>query len=133
MDDWPRMIDRRLVEPLWRAASADAIKVEQFTDDDEIVIRAEIPGVDPDEDIEVSVTDNRLTISAHREQREESKDDDGFRSEFRYGSFQRVLTLPPGADADDVSATYDDGILEVRVTPDTKAAESAKVAIGKKG
>lgn len=54
-----------------------------------VAIRAELPGVDPDEDIEVSIIDDRLTISARRERREESKEDEGFRSEFHHGSVRR--------------------------------------------
>jgi len=132
-EEWPRLFGGRLPEPSWRIPSeVETIRVEQFRDGDEVVIRAELPGVDPDEAIDVSVTGDRLTVSARRERREESKSDEGFRSEFHYGSFRRVMALPPGTSADDVTATYDDGILEVRVPADEAEATKTKVAVERK-
>jgi HSP20 family molecular chaperone IbpA len=74
-------------------------------------IRAEIPGVDPAKDIDITVRDGQLTIKAERS---EKKEFDG-RSEFSYGSFVRTVSLPAGADEDDIKATYDKGILTVSV------------------
>ena len=74
-------------------------------------VRAELPGVDPVEDVEVTILDGRLTIKALRTRTTESN---GI-SEFSYGSFTRTVTLPDGADEDDISATYDRGILTVSV------------------
>ncbi len=89
------------------------IKVEEYTEDGDVVIRAEIPGVEP-KDIDISVDRGRLAIRAEREQRFES-DDEGYRSEFRYGAFARIVTLPVDAKVDDIAASYSDGVLEVRV------------------
>ena len=72
-------------------------------------VRAEIPGVDPAKDIDITVRDGQLTIKAERTER---KDFDG-RSEFSYGSFIRTVSLPSGADEDNIEATYDKGILTV--------------------
>jgi len=74
-------------------------------------VRAELPGVDPTDDIEVTVHDGRLTIKAERTQTSESNG----HSEFSYGSFVRTVALPVGADEDDINATYDRGILTVTV------------------
>ena len=74
-------------------------------------VRAELPGVDPAENIEVTVHDGRLTIKAERTQTSESNG----HSEFSYGSFMRTVPLPAGADEDDINATYDRGILTVSV------------------
>ena len=74
-------------------------------------VRAELPGVDPVEDIEVTVRDGQLTIKAERTQTSESN----AHSEFSYGSFSRTVSLPTGADEDDINATYDRGILTVTV------------------
>lgn len=74
-------------------------------------VRAEIPGVDPAKDIDITVHEGQLTIKAERS---EKKDFDG-RSEFAYGSFVRTVSLPAGANEDDVKATYDKGILTVSV------------------
>ena len=83
-------------------------------------IRAELPGVDPAESIEVTVRDGQLTIKAERTQTSESNG----HSEFSYGSFVRTVPLPAGADEDDINATYDRGILTVSVPlSDTAATE----------
>jgi HSP20 family protein len=74
-------------------------------------VRAELPGVDPTDDIEVTVHDGQLTIKAERTQTGESNG----HSEFAYGSFIRTIALPAGADEDDINATYDRGILTVSV------------------
>jgi HSP20 family protein len=83
-------------------------------------VRAELPGVEPTEDIEVTVRDGQLTIKAMRKRTTESN---GL-SEFSYGSFTRTVSLPAGADEDDISASYDRGILTVTVPlADTTPAE----------
>lgn len=87
------------------------VRVEDFVRDGAYVVRAELPGVDPDKDIELTVEGDYLTI--HGERREEVQEKN--HSEFRYGSFTRSLRLPAGVDAGAVTATYADGILEVVV------------------
>ena len=74
-------------------------------------MRAEIPGIDPAKDIDITVRDGVLTIKAVRSQKAESNG----RSEFSYGAFVRSVPLPSGANAGDITATYDKGILTVSV------------------
>lgn len=88
-----------------------SIRIEDEMYDDVYQIRAEVPGVDPEEDIEVTVRDGRVTITAQRSRTGEHSG----RSEFAYGSFSRSVALPDGADEDDVNAVYDRGILTVSV------------------
>ena len=98
--------------PVFRPfTTAQLMRVEDYLDDGHYVLRAELPGIDPDNDVDIAISDGVLTVKAER--REEKKE--GQRSEFRYGTFRRSTTLPAGADEDDVKATYTDGILEVRV------------------
>lgn len=99
-----------------------AIKIEDYTEDGHYVVRAEIPGINPAEDLEVTVASGYLTIRAHRSGTFENK----HRSEFRYGSFSRTIGLPDGADADDVTADYANGILTVKVALEGKEKETAK-------
>lgn len=87
------------------------IRVEDEMKNGSYEIRAEIPGVDPAEDVDITVRDGVLTIKAERTEKKES---DG-RSEFSYGSFARSVTLPRGADEDGITAGYDKGILTVTV------------------
>lgn len=90
---------------------AQVVRFEEFTDNGRYVLRAELPGVDPDKDVEITVKDGVLTITGERREEERSE----YRTEFRYGSFTRSITLPPGADHDDVKAAYENGILQVSV------------------
>jgi HSP20 family protein len=108
-------------------ADASMIRVEEFTEDGKLVVRAELPGVDPDEDVDVSVHDGMLDIRAER--REEEKDAKKGHSEFRYGRFRRTLTLPTGTAAKDVTAAYVDGILEVRVPISKVESAGTKVPV----
>jgi HSP20 family protein len=106
------------------------LKVEEFRDDGSMVIRAEMPGIDPDKDVEVTMTDGRLRIHAERTDKSDHRDDHTYRTEFRYGSFDRIMPLPQGAKVDDVKATYRDGILEVRV-PVKEMADVQRVEIAR--
>ena len=87
------------------------IRIEDYTEGEHYVVRAEIAGIDPEKDLEVSVGADYLSIHAERSSQVESK----HRSEFRYGSFSRTLPLPSGADMNDVTAEYANGILTVKV------------------
>jgi HSP20 family protein len=88
-----------------------AIRTEAFVKDGHYTVRAELPGVDPERELEVSVDDGMLTIKTDRHEEKVDKT----HSEFRYGSAVRQLALPLGADEDHVLASYDKGILEVTV------------------
>ncbi|WP_214370727.1 Hsp20/alpha crystallin family protein [Pseudonocardia sp. H11422] len=111
----------------------DVIRVDEYRDGDALVVRAEIPGVDPDRDIELSVSDGMLQIKAERRTEEKTETKGYERRELRYGSFRRALPLPPGVSESDVTATYRDGILEVRIpVPEPPAEqEPRKIAINK--
>lgn len=87
------------------------MRLEDELDDGRYLVRAEMPGVDPAKDVDITVRDGQLTIKAERS---EKKDFNG-RSEFSYGSFVRTVSLPAGADENDIKATYDQGILTVSV------------------
>ena len=105
--------------------------VEEFTEDGTYLIRAELPGIDPDKDIELNISDGVLHLQAHREERTEEERPTGYHSEFHYGSFERHIRLPEGATEADVKATYKDGILEVRVPIATTEKVPTKVPIAR--
>lgn len=96
-------------------APEDMIRVDEFQDEGVLVVRAEIPGIDPEKDVDVTVTDRVLHIEARRHEEEDRSESGYRRKEIRTGSFRRNLPLPSGVDDTDVKATYQDGILEVRV------------------
>jgi len=106
------------------------LRVEEFHDGDTLVVRAELPDIDPDQDVEVTTTDGVVRIHAHREQKSDHKEKRGYRSEFRYGDFERDIALPRGAVVEDVKATYNNGILEVRIScPEKAEPTSTKVPV----
>ncbi len=92
-----------------------AIGVEEFTEGDTLVIRAELPGIDPAKDLELTIDDGVLHIRAERRQETKLDDKQGYRSELRYGAFTRSLRLPADTMDEDVTASYDAGILEIRL------------------
>jgi HSP20 family protein len=99
--------------------------VEERRDDESIYIRAELPGVDPDKDVKVEVVDDELVITAQKSESQENKGRHVHRSEFRYGSLTRSIPIPRGVDESQISATYKDGVLEVRVAVPSGSVETA--------
>jgi HSP20 family molecular chaperone IbpA len=87
------------------------MRLEDELKDGRYEVRAEIPGVDPAKDVEITVRDGVLTIKAERAEKKEFTG----RSEFSYGSFVRAVSLPAGADEDAIKASYDNGILTVSI------------------
>lgn len=82
--------------------------------DNAFVVKADLPGLDRD-DVTVEIKDDVLTISGERKAEHEESDDGYVRVERSYGSFSRTLQLPDGVDPDQVKASFDKGVLEVRV------------------
>jgi HSP20 family molecular chaperone IbpA len=107
--------------------AAQSFRVEEMARDNRYLIRAELPGLDPEKDIEVTVDGATLTIHAERRQ----EDSGPHRSEFRYGSLTRLVTLPVKVDATDVTARYERGVLEVSVPAPEVRPEGDRVAIEK--
>ncbi len=89
------------------------LRVEEYAEENARVIRVELPGIDPANDVEISVSNGLLHIRVER--RETAAIKQSYRSEFHYGSLTRSVPLPAGASGDDIGAEYTDGILQVRV------------------
>lgn len=131
MPDLSRWFDRR---PAPRGSLFDDnwIKVEERVEGDQLTIKAEVPGIDPDKDADVSIAAGRLRIKVERRRREKTETDGGFHSEFRYGSMYRSVPVPDGIDIDKVKATYNDGILTVTMPlPAAAQGDGRKIAIGR--
>ncbi|ASO17785.1 HSP20 family protein [Actinoalloteichus hoggarensis] len=84
-------------------------------DGDDVLITLELPGVDIDSDVAVEVSEGRLSISGSRREARETKKDDRIAKEIRTGAFRREFTIPEHVTPDQVEASYDRGLLEVRV------------------
>ena len=127
-DEWARMTPLRAF-PRWRELE-DLIRVEEYREDGTLAIRADLPGIDPDKDIELTVADGMLNIAAERREEERRQEKGYLRQEVRYGSMSRSLPLPAGVTGADITASYKAGVLEVRI-PQPRQEEATKIAISK--
>jgi HSP20 family protein len=84
-----------------------------FARESDLVVRLELPGIDPDEDVTIAVEDEVLVIHGERAKTEKVEEHDFYRMESSYGSFERRLPIPEGVKDEDIRATYVDGVLEV--------------------
>jgi HSP20 family protein len=104
--------------PAWRdfpmPFEARMPRVDVIERDEDVLVRAEIPGVDK-ENIDVSLTENSVTIKGSSRKEEKEEGGDYFRREISEGSFTRTLALPGNVDIDSAKATFKDGILEVAI------------------
>jgi HSP20 family molecular chaperone IbpA len=98
------------------------IRVEDRFEDDRYLLMAEIPGIDPEHDVELVVSDGTLTILAERSEEQHDKR----HSEFRYGTFSRSVRLPASAKEDQIAASYDAGVLTVTVPLKQSPKSSAR-------
>ncbi len=124
-EEWARMMPFSR----WREAE-ELIRVEEFREDGTLVIRADLPGIDPDSDVELTVSHGMLHIQAERREEEKREEKGYVRRELRYGSLSRSLPLPEGVTEADITATYKDGVLEIRI-PAPKHEPAKKIAISK--
>ena len=125
-DEMDRLFDdfgsgRRWSRP-WRETGAEfwAPEVEVFQKNNELTIRADLPGLKR-EDVTVEITDNEVTIQGERKHEKEEEREGYYRSERAYGSFVRSFTLPESASGEKVSAEFKDGLLTVHLPKDEKA------------
>jgi HSP20 family protein len=99
--------------------------------DDHFVLRADLPGMGED-DVKIELEDNTLTVSGERKAEHESKGEGFYRIERAFGTFSRSLTLPQGVDAASVEASFDRGVLEVRI-PKPEQRKPRRIEIGAAG
>ena len=116
-----RLFDTFLREPFgaldwpWGGTAdrwSPAIDISQ--DEKEVVVRAELPGLDP-KDLDVSITGKELVLKGEKKESSETKEKGYYHSETRYGSFERMVRLPEGIDAESVDAQYANGVLTLRL------------------
>ena len=98
--------------------------------DEHFVLRADLPGVS-ENDVKVELEDNVLTISGERRHEEETKGGGFLRIERATGVFSRSLTLPEGVDPDSIQASFDKGVLEVRIPkPEERKPRRVAISVG---
>lgn len=138
---WEREMDRmmedffgRRMRPWWperwfrtNELEVTAPAVDVFEEKDDIVVKAELPGMDK-ENIEVNLGDHTLTIKGEKKKEEEIKQENYYRSERSYGTFLRTVELPKDVRADKIKASFKNGILEVRM-PKTEEAKAKEMKV----
>ena len=99
--------------------------------DDHFVLRADLPGMGED-DVQIELEDGTLTVSGERKSEHEEREEGFHRVERSFGAFSRSLTLPKGIDGDAVSASFDRGVLEIRI-PKPEARKPRRISIANGG
>jgi HSP20 family protein len=102
-------------------------KVDMVDKDDEVVVRAELPGVKKD-DLEVTLSERTVTIEAHTSREEKEEKQEYYRREMSRGDFQRTLSLPEGMDEAKATASFADGVLELTL-PKMEKTSKRKVKV----
>jgi HSP20 family protein len=102
--------------------------VELFEREGHLIVRADLPGLTKD-DVHVEVTDDALTIEGERRSEHEGRQGGFWRSERRYGTFRRQIPLPEGVNADQVTASFKDGVLEVSMPAPQQQARGRRIDI----
>ena len=130
---WPSLLSDRPFfdwDRSWNDLGMEStIRVEEFQENNQMVVRAEVPGANPETDIEVTKTDSTLRIAVQRKTESHSENRHHYRTEFQYGSFIRTVALPAGTAEQDIKAEYKDGILEVRIPMSTSKAKQERIPI----
>ncbi len=125
-DEMNRLFSRTVGDGV-SSGSAWTPAVDIFDTDQAIVLRAELPGLAP-EDIDIEIDDNVLSLKGERRFQEEVEEGRYYRLERAYGHFQRNVTLPQGVKAEEISASFDNGVLSVRV-PKAEEIRPRKIAV----
>jgi HSP20 family protein len=143
MSRWQRDMERMFgnfftgrVHPLfderwWPGSSLgpqeSSLDLDLYEDKDAIVVKAELPGMSKD-DIQISITDNVLTIKGEKKKQEADEGQDYYRAERVYGSFIRTVSLPTEINPEKVQATFRNGVLEIRL-PKSEQAKKKEIKV----
>ncbi|MBE0429038.1 MAG: Hsp20/alpha crystallin family protein [Thermoleophilia bacterium] len=106
--------------------------MDVYSKDNDLIVRVEMPGMKA-EDLDISLSEHTLTISGERKEDKEVKEEDFYRRESSYGRFERTLPLPEKITESDIDASYEDGILEVKVKGAVEEEPVKKIEVKTKG
>ena len=133
-EDWFEDFSSRPFRRLWRPAfsrlraiSLEAPALDVYEQKDDLIVKAEIPGLTKDE-LDISLEGNTLTIKGEKKKEEEVKEDDYYRCERTFGAFSRSVELPMEVQTDKVNASFKNGVLEIRL-PKTEEAKKNVVKV----
>jgi len=130
-DRMNRMFDEsyrgRSVENDWGLGGSWAPAIDIYEQDNNIVLKAELPGVDP-KDVDIRIENNVLTLKGERKIEDEIKQENYHRVERAYGGFTRSFTLPSTVDTTNVKADYKDGVLRITL-PKREEAKPKQIQV----
>lgn len=137
MDNFLRRGGLEVPEPVRRFLQGESdrsLPIEQYQEAGTLVVRVDLPGIDPETDVDISVSDDGLDIQARREENADHVAKKGYRSELRYGERSRSIPLPRGVRQDSIVATYGDGVLEIRIQlPEQSESPTSKIRVVRTG
>lgn len=124
-DFWSRPLIRRWRPNFTRLRSAllEAPALDVYEQKDDVIVKAEIPGLTKDE-IDITLEGNTLTIKGEKKKEEEVKEEDYYRCERTYGAFSRSIDLPVAVQMDKVNASFKDGVLEIQLPKSEQAKKN---------
>ena len=125
---WPRSL---LAFPRLDRWFDSDFRIEEYRENGTLIVKADLPGLDPDNDVEITIQNGLLTIHAERRREEATEERDYYRQEVQYGAFTRTLSVPAGLTEADVKATYEDGVLMVRVPVREEEPTARKIPVEK--
>jgi len=125
--EFDRLFESALDLPAFSGDTTWGLALDIVENDDAYIVKASVPGVDPD-DMDITLADNTLTIRGEFKEDEEIKESQYRLRERRYGSFARSVTLPTSVDRDGIEASYENGILTLRV-PKAEEVKPKRIAI----
>ena len=129
-DAMDRLFEDSFIGPRWgwvAPTSAANLAINMYETKNEVVVKAALPGVKPEE-VEVTITGNTLTIAGESKEEKEVKEKDYMRKERQISSFTRTITLPNGLKADQADASFENGVLTLKV-PKTEEAKPKTIQI----
>jgi len=131
-DAMDRLFEESFVRPYRSAEPADTnpLAVDMFETDEAVVIKAAVPGVNP-QDIEITVQGDTLNIKGESKAEEQVERENYYYREVRYGSFSRALSLPAGVDTDKAEASFENGVLTLTL-PKAEEIKPKSIKVVKK-
>lgn len=123
-----RLFEDSFVQPAGFAVSgASGVAMDVFETDSEVVIKAELPGVKPDE-VDVSIAEDVVTVKGEHKEEKEEKEANYFRKELRYGSFSRSVRLPASVNSGKAEAVFENGVLTLTL-PKAEEVKPRKINV----
>ena len=122
---------RRLPDLWWLPLDGDSfLCVDEVVEDGTLRVQVDAPGIDPEQDVDLRLVDHQLELRVTRRERTETDEPERRRTEVRYGTFRRSLPVPRGTTADRITASYSEGVLEIRV-PVGEEVQAEKIPVAR--